>query len=123
MGQNLDFLRGDSALDQSGAFPAVSGSNKGSAVGAGSSKKMPPVLATARPLGESGSSIKIGSVPNDGLAGAFHPNPGGSDQTALDTVAKIRMQKKATTMYVWYAMGGGLALIVLLAVLVAIIKK
>lgn len=106
---NPDILSGES-----GAFPVVNPTGSGSAKNPGSSKKLPPPLPTAKPLG---SNSNLGGMPPVGTSGAF---PTVSGKVSLNTAAKVQKVKRPPPKWIWYAVGAGVLLVVLMIILVII---
>ncbi|MGC4004516.1 MAG: hypothetical protein QM811_15905 [Pirellulales bacterium] len=113
--QNLDFLRGDSALDASGAFPTVSGSSSGlsgsSKSSGGSSKKSNAAIPVARSLSASSSNV----------------NPFGGEldlptSPSVPLTTSARFVKKEPPKWIWFALGGGAFLVVLLLAIVLLTR-
>jgi eukaryotic-like serine/threonine-protein kinase len=102
---NPDILSGES-----GGFPVIN-------TGAGSSKKIPPAMPMAKPLG-SNSNIGSKSNPtlsNPGTSGAF-PAIGG--KVTLNTAAKVHRVKRAPPQWIWYGVGAGVLLVIAMIIMV-----
>lgn len=104
---NPDILSGES-----GGFPVVKS-------GTGSSKKLPPAMAIAKPIG-SNSNIAGQSNPvlsNVGQSGAF---PAVTGKVTLNTAAKVKRIKRAPPKWIWYGVGAGVLLVITMIILVII---
>ncbi len=107
---NPDLLSGES-----GGFPIIN-------TGAGSSKKMPPLLPVAKPLGSTssiiGSKISGSSNIGSGKAGQSGAFPTVTGKVTLNTAAKVQRVKRGPPMWIWYGVGAGVLLIIALVVIV-----
>jgi serine/threonine-protein kinase len=102
---NPDILSGES-----GGFPVIN-------TGAGSSKKIPPAIPVARPIGSTSNS-NIAGKSNPGQSGAL---PTVTGKVTLNTAAKVHRVKKAPPKWIWYAVGAGVLLVI--AMIIAVIMK